>query len=84
MIAVMLGHLRMSVQDCETAYLKIMERAFVSKRAPKNVVGRAKDTWKMNGRFDTEELELAIKEMITRCGLDTDALLQDPQSPCKV
>ena len=39
----------------------------------------------VQGRFDSQELERAIKDIIIRSGLDENALLQDePGAPCKV
>jgi hypothetical protein len=80
----MLGRLRMSVSDCEAAYLNLSNRIFNPKRADYNVPGRLQDAWKVEGRFDSEQLRLAIEETIESCQKDTDTLFKDPGSPCKV
>ncbi|MCJ1249798.1 Ankyrin-2 [Trapelia coarctata] len=83
-IAIMLGRLRMSIDDCEAVYLQLSEKIFIPKRPSINIFGRVKDVWKASGRLNNEALELVIKETITRGNLDPDALLKDPTSPCKV
>jgi hypothetical protein len=83
LIAIMLGRLRMTLEECQTAYLKLSERIFNPRRAKLNVVGRAKDFLLTNGKFDWMELEEAIKEIIGR-KLPESTLLQDPDPQCKV
>ena len=75
----MLGRLRMSVTDCIDAYLSIMDRVFRKKRHRVSVGG------KIQGRFDTQELETAIKKVITGQKLGEDELLKDTGADtCKV
>ena len=79
LIAVMLGRLRMSVAYCITAYLKLSERVFRQTRHQLAV------TAKVQGRFDSDELARAVKEVATQQGLPEDALLKDePNAACKV
>lgn len=83
LIAIMLGRLRMTLEECQTAYLKLSERIFNPRRAKFNVVGRAKDFLLVNGKFDWMELEEAIKEIIGY-KLPESTLLQDLDPQCKV
>jgi hypothetical protein len=80
----MLGRLRMSIEECENAYRRLSERIFNPKRSSLNYAGRAKDFLSANGRFDSTELELAIKEIIQSRNLSEEALLKDPSSSCHV
>ena len=75
----MLGRLRMSVADCITAYLSLSDRVFRKTRHRVTVKGQ------VQGRFDTEELARAVKEVVKQQGLEEDALLKDvPEAACKV
>lgn len=75
----MLGRLKMSVADSITAYLALSDRVFRKSRHRVTVKG------KVQGRFDSEELARAVKEVIKGQGLREDALLKDaPEASCKV
>jgi thiaminase len=75
----MLGRLRMSVADCITAYLSLSERVFRKIRHRVTIKG------KLQGRFDSEELAQAVREVIKQQGLQEDALRKDdPEANCKV
>jgi hypothetical protein len=82
----MLGRLRMTIDECEAAYLRLSERIFDPKRSKVNVIGRGIDFLQANGKFDAKALEDAIKETIRDKGLQEDELLQDPDfdPPCRV
>jgi hypothetical protein len=80
----MLGRLRMSIEECENAYRQLSERIFNPKRSSLNLAGRAKDFLSADGRFDSKELELAIKETIQSCNLSEEALLKELGSACHV
>jgi predicted metal-dependent RNase len=67
----MLGRLRMSIDECIDAYLSLSDRIFQKKRHRVTIKGN------IQGRFDSEELARAIKEVVTRKGLQEDALLKD-------
>lgn len=76
----MLGRLRMNVDECIDAYLKLSARVFQRKHlSPITMKGQTK------ARFSSEELEKAIKDVIGSCNLHEDALMKDtsPQA-CKV
>jgi hypothetical protein len=75
----MLGRLQMSIDECTDAYMTLSEKIFQKRRRRINVRGQ------MQARFDSEELERAIKEIVVRQGLDKDALLKDSlDAKCKV
>ena len=75
----MLGRLRMSVADSIDAYLSLSDRVFRKTRHRATVKG------KVQGRFDSEELARAVREVVKQQGLQEDALLKDgPDASCKV
>ena len=75
----MLGRLRMTVDECIDAYVSLSDRVFQKRRHRVTIKGL------VQGRFDSEELKRAIKEIIVRQGLAEDALLKDaPDAKCKV
>jgi hypothetical protein len=75
----MLGRLRMSIAESIDAYLELSDRIFHKKRHRVTVKG------KIQGRFDSEELARAVKDVIRQQGLREDALLKDtPEAGCKV
>lgn len=75
----MLGRLNMGVDECIDAYLQLSDMVFHKKRHGV--------TWKgkIQGRFDSDELEWAVKQIVRGRGLQDDALLKDaPYASCKV
>jgi len=75
----MLGRLKMSVDECIDAYLSLSDRVFQKKRHRVTTKGS------IQGSFDSEELERAVKEVVTRQGLQEDTLLKDASDDaCKV
>jgi hypothetical protein len=75
----MLGRLRMSIDDCIDAYLLLSDRIFQKKRHRVTVKGN------IQGRFDSDELERAIKEVVVAQGLPENTLLKDTSdNACKV
>ncbi|PSN58604.1 hypothetical protein BS50DRAFT_614817 [Corynespora cassiicola Philippines] len=79
LIAIMLGRLRMSVADSIAAYLSLSDRIFRKTRHRVTVKG------KIQGRFDSEELARAVREVTKEQGLQEDELLKDGSgSACKV
>jgi hypothetical protein len=67
----MLGRLRMTIDECIDAYLSLPDRIFQKKRHRVTIKGN------IQGRFDSEELARAIKEVVRGKGLQEDALLKD-------
>ena len=79
LIAIMLGRLKMSVDACMDAYVSMADRIFAKKRHRLTLLGQ------VQGRFDSEELEKCVKEVLLRLGMGPDALLRDDSSAkCKV
>lgn len=75
----MLGRLKMSIDDCIDAYLSLSDRIFQKKRHRVTVKGT------IQGRFDSEELERAVKEIVAAQDLQEDTLLKDvSDGACKV
>ncbi|KAL8996607.1 MAG: hypothetical protein Q9188_006530 [Gyalolechia gomerana] len=79
LIAIMLGRLKLSIDECIDAYLSLSDRVFQKKSHRVTIRGS------IQGRFDSEELERAVKEVIAKQGLHQDALLKDvSDDACKV
>lgn len=78
LIAVMLGRLNMTVDECIEAYISLSDAVFRKKRHRINIRG------KLQGRFDTDELARSIKRIVVSRGLDEDALLKNVDASCKV
>jgi len=75
----MLGRLKMTVDDSIDAYLSLSDRVFQKKRHRVTIKGN------IQGRFDSEELVRAVKEVVTAQNLKEDALLKDvSDNACKV
>lgn len=84
LIAVMLGRLRMNLDECEDAYTRMSERIFKPRRSSHNYLGRSSDFLGASGQFDSEELKDAIKDIIVNHQEQESALLKNPESSCKV
>jgi hypothetical protein len=75
----MLGRLGMTVDECIDAYVLLSDRIFQKQRHRVNLKGQ------VQGRFDSDELVRAIKEIVVKQGLAEDTLLKDdPKAKCKV
>lgn len=75
----MLGRLKMSIDDSIDAYLSLSDRIFQKKRHRVTVKGN------IQGRFDSEELTQAVKEVVTAQKLKENTLLKDiSDDVCKV
>lgn len=74
LIAIMLGRLDMSVDECIKAYTELSATVFHKKhRIPVDIKGNLKE------RYDSKVLEQAIKQIIRDRNLDENTLLKDPQ-----
>ena len=74
----MLGRLQMTVTECIAAYCSLSARVFRKKAHRVNSKGG------FQGRFDSEELENAIKDVLRERGLPEDTLLSNEGAGCKV
>lgn len=96
LIAIMLGRLQMTTEECKEAYRNLSARAFNYKGRPVKPAFSNPLKWDVKARFDTAELEKGMKELITAAlrrdpaNKDKDdtelenALLYDPKAKCKV
>lgn len=78
LIAIMLGRLQMTVDECIDAYATLSDRVFEKKRSPFDIKGR------LRGRYDSKELERIIKNMLIGRGLHEDELFKEVGAACKV
>ncbi|KAI9742109.1 MAG: hypothetical protein M1834_000499 [Cirrosporium novae-zelandiae] len=85
LLAIMLGRLRMTLKECEDAYLTMSRDIFEPVRNKSNFVARANDFLQANGRFKSGSLENSIKRILRGRGLSEDELLQDErEDSCKI
>ncbi|KAG7289884.1 hypothetical protein NEMBOFW57_006261 [Staphylotrichum longicolle] len=78
LIAIMLGRLRMTIDECVNAYTSLFDKVFEKQSHRVNIEG------KLYGRFDAVALEQAVKQILAARGLGEDVLLKDSDSSCKV
>lgn len=76
LMAIMLGRLEMTIDECISAYANLSDRIFQKQRH------RVKINGQIQGRFDTAELERSVKEIIVQKGLQEDALLKRLDNTC--
>ncbi|GLA55428.1 hypothetical protein AnigIFM63604_002076 [Aspergillus niger] len=86
LIAIMLGHLQMTVNECIRAYLALTQRVFTPIRSRSVSLGFSKHLGDVVSRFDSAALEEVVKRVIRDALLDPDALFydEDRASKCKV
>ncbi|KAI4784180.1 phospholipase, patatin family protein [Aureobasidium sp. EXF-3400] len=74
LIAIMLGRLQMSVDECIKTYTGLSKDVFhKTRRIPIGIKGDLKE------RYDSEALEQAVKRVLRDRGVDEDTPLKDPQ-----
>lgn len=79
LIAIMLGRLRMTVDECIAAYASLSRKVFEKKGHRARLDGR------LQGRYDAKALEQAVQQILAENGHDKDALLKDSSDgACKV
>jgi hypothetical protein len=74
-LAIMLGRLRMSIDQCEGAYARFSQDIFTPQSS--TAIGRKRDFITAEGKFSTEALEAYIKELIDAAGLRASEKLED-------
>ena len=83
-IAIMLGRLRMSLDQCEAAYMRLSSNVFKKSRHsadPKRIY----DFLEANGKFSPQPLEDAVREMLRERELTDNELLKSHDAEaCKV
>lgn len=81
----MLGRLRMTLDECERAYLELSKEIFTPSKSSYPWIGRGIDIVNANGKVDATVLENAIKKMIERHSTSSEVeLLSNPETECKV
>ncbi|KAF4872538.1 Vegetative incompatibility protein HET-E-1 [Colletotrichum siamense] len=77
-IALMLGCLRMSVDECYEVYMKLSKTIFKPKRWKCNVFSRSIDLISANERYDSAKMEELVKQIIKERTGSRNTMLQDP------
>jgi patatin-like phospholipase/acyl hydrolase len=77
LIAIMLGRLRMPVDECIEAYQDLSRKIFSPVHSKSNVAGRAVAKFKVEGKFESEPLEEYVKLMCRKHNLSESELLKD-------
>jgi hypothetical protein len=80
-MAIMLGRLKMSVEECIDQYLKLSENIFQSRG---NALASPIRKFKLSAKFDALKLEESVVEALESCGLKEDELLEEVSPKCKV
>ncbi|KZL79415.1 ankyrin repeat protein, partial [Colletotrichum incanum] len=85
-IAIMLGCLRMTVEECEDAYIRLAKTIFKPKRWKYNCFSRGMDFLSASERYDSSKLEDVVKAIIkARTGSEKAPLLDlNEDTRCKV
>ncbi|KAF0325675.1 hypothetical protein GQ607_007117 [Colletotrichum asianum] len=76
-IALMLGCLRMSVDECHDVYMKLSKTIFKPKRWKCNVFSRSIDLISANERYDSAKMEELVKQIIKERTGSRNTMLQD-------
>lgn len=84
LIAIMLGRLHMSIDECIDKYTAMSSAAFTLKRVKIDLVGRGKDKWTTRGKYSSESLADAFKTAAEQVEGDIDAKMLEPNGQCKV
>ena len=80
----MLGRLRMTLAEAQSAYIDFSQEVFVPKHHGPNPA-RIYDKFKAEGKFDSKPLKKHFRASIVEKGLDPDELFKDPDpGSCKV
>jgi hypothetical protein len=83
-IAIMLGRLRMEVQECIDRYIELSSTAFSPKRSKARVISKLIDKWDVNGKYRADVLADEIRRAVQDSLGDAEAKLFDPNPACKV
>ncbi|KAF2269767.1 FabD/lysophospholipase-like protein [Lojkania enalia] len=77
LIAIMLGRLRMTVNECIDTYKVLSQRIFSPVHSKANIPARAITKLKAEGKFESQPLEQVVKEICRGRGLSETELLKD-------
>ncbi|KAE9373818.1 FabD/lysophospholipase-like protein [Stipitochalara longipes BDJ] len=85
LLAIMLGRLRMSIDECEEVYVELPQKIFVLQCSKANIVGQGRDFVNARGKFSSEALQAGIKDVIKSKGFSEDELFYNQDDgECKV
>ena len=79
LLAIMLGRLRMSIDECEEVYVELSQKIFAPHRSKANIVGQVLDFVNAQGKFSSEALQAGIKDVVKGKGFSED---WDPMRSC--
>ncbi|MCJ1393483.1 hypothetical protein MMC18_006358 [Xylographa bjoerkii] len=79
LLAIMLGRLKMGVDDCIKAYLDLFESVFAKPRYHFRLFPP-----KIRSRFDNRKLQEAVQRIVVMSGLSGEASLKDEEAECRV
>ncbi|WKT53739.1 Patatin-like phospholipase domain [Fusarium oxysporum f. sp. vasinfectum] len=84
-IAIMLGRLRMDVQECIDKYIELSSSAFTPKRSKVNFLSKINDKWEVNGKYRADVLVNEMRQIVQDSldDKDPEAKLFDPNAACK-
>lgn len=77
LLAIMLGRLRMTLKQCQEAYIDLSAKIFTPVRSTNDYVGRARDFLNADGRFSAAPMEQTIKDLLRNRGLAEEELMWD-------
>jgi len=84
-LAIMLGRLRMSIDECEEVYVELSQKIFAPHRSKANIVGQGLDFVNARGKFSSEALQASIKDVVKSKGFSEDQLFYNQDNGrCKV
>jgi hypothetical protein len=85
-IALMLGRLRMDIQECIDKYIELSSAAFMPKRAKSNIFSKLKDKWEVNGKYRADILAQEMRRVVGNSleSKDPESKILDPDPVCKV
>ncbi|KAL2760120.1 hypothetical protein ACRALDRAFT_1073881 [Sodiomyces alcalophilus JCM 7366] len=85
-IAIMLGRLRMTLDECHDAYIQLAKSIFKPKRYRYDIFSRTVDFLSAKERFDSSKFEQVVRKILReRTGSEHTPLRDSDQtSPCKV
>jgi len=85
-IALMLGRLRMGVDECIEKYIALSSASFSPKRSKAGVFLKLKDKWEVNGAYRADVLEKETRQVAQEHeeGKSPDAKLLDLRPGCRV
>jgi patatin-like phospholipase/acyl hydrolase len=86
LIAIMLGRLEMTVEDCIDAYKELSQAVFQSPKQFMKARNAARFIrgGEVDSKYKSEGLEEAIKKILNRANCPEDALLKNLDGKCKV